>query len=72
MADQCYYRSNECGGELWTCKSCNEDFCDTHFHCTSLGTNVECRACEIKRQELEEETRTGDFEFVDDEENEVD
>lgn len=65
MAAQCYYRSEECSKVFWTCKSCGEDFCETHFHYTSLGKNVECRVCEIKRLELEEETRTGDFEFVD-------
>lgn len=42
--------------ELWECESCGEQFCQTHWHSTALGKDVECSSCErgrIERQEAE-------------------
>jgi len=47
--DVCYYNNELCRGELWKCRSCGEMFCQTHWHITSKGRNVECVACEGKR-----------------------
>lgn len=54
MADKCYYQDpSVCEGELWTCQSCGEQYCQAHSHSTSKGNNVECVACE--RVRLDEE-----------------
>jgi hypothetical protein len=51
-ANECYYRTADaCHGERWTCAGCNEKFCQTHFHVTDKGRNVECVACERRRAE---------------------
>lgn len=49
--DTCYYATPDCEGDLWTCQSCGEQFCQTHWHQTDKGTNVECVACERVRRE---------------------
>ena len=49
MTQTCYYDSELCNGKLWRCKTCGEWFCETHWHETDLGRNVECVACERKR-----------------------
>lgn len=46
----CYYDDPAvCEGELWECETCHENYCQTHWHETDLGTNVECVACERER-----------------------
>lgn len=50
MNDRCYYDNELCEGELWECESCNEEYCQTHFHVTDKGYNVECVACERERE----------------------
>lgn len=45
----CYYSTSDCAGEPWSCRTCGEEFCQTHFHTTQLGVNVECPACEAGR-----------------------
>ncbi len=43
-----------CGSEeTWECLTCGEVFCETHWHFTSEGTNVECTDCERAREETE-------------------
>lgn len=49
MEDKCYYDSPGCCEQLWECQTCNESFCDKHYHVTSKGKNVECVACEHRR-----------------------
>lgn len=49
MDSDCYYNNNNCEGECWQCLTCNEYFCETHWHETTLGRNVECVACEYTR-----------------------
>lgn len=50
----CYYRNEQfCRGELWTCITCGEDYCEQHNHTTALGNNVECVACERERLNAE-------------------
>ncbi len=51
----CYYGESVCQGELWTCETCNGEYCQTHWHQTSKGTNVECVACERERLDALEE-----------------
>ncbi len=52
--EQCYYQDPSfCKGEIWQCQTCEQDFCEAHFHNTEKGDNVECVACESER--LEEE-----------------
>ncbi len=36
--------------DLWECGTCGEMFCQTHWHETMLGKNVECSTCERKRE----------------------
>lgn len=48
---QCYYRSSVCQGPLWQCETCGEHFCETHWHQTDKGVNVECVGCERNRLE---------------------
>lgn len=45
---ECYFNDGAlgCQGDLWQCKTCGEWFCQTHFHVTDKGRNVECVACE--------------------------
>lgn len=46
----CYYADpNVCEGDTWQCITCGEHFCQTHWHETELGDNVECVACETSR-----------------------
>lgn len=52
---RCYYGSEICAGRLWTCKTCGERYCQTHWHETSKGQNVECVACERERIDAEED-----------------
>ena len=42
---------NLCGEayDTWECQSCGETYCQTHWHETELGMNVECSSCERKR-----------------------
>jgi hypothetical protein len=47
--DKCYYDSEQCEGELWTCRTCQQEYCQTHWHDTDKGTNVECVVCEHDR-----------------------
>lgn len=47
--ERCYYNNEVCRGELWTCVTCGEQYCQTHFHATDKGDNIECVACENKR-----------------------
>lgn len=56
--ETCYYRTEECTDDLWSCQTCGETFCSHHFHVTSKGTNVECVACEQAR--LEGETQNSE------------
>lgn len=62
MADTCYYSAQPgsahldaveeiCEGELWECQTCGEQYCQTHWHETELGRNVECVACERARKD---------------------
>ena len=46
---QCYYNTQRCEGKLWKCQTCGEHFCKTHWNKSSLGTCVECQACEQTR-----------------------
>jgi hypothetical protein len=48
---KCYYDDSICQGELWVCDTCEQSYCQTHWHQTSKGTNVECVACERNRKE---------------------
>ena len=50
---ECYYRDESCAGELWECLTCGEFFCQTHWHRTTKGENVECCACEYNRDDFE-------------------
>jgi hypothetical protein len=51
---ECYYGDAKvCRGETWQCETCREYFCETHWHKTSKGMNVECVACERIREEKE-------------------
>lgn len=50
---RCYHDTPECKGELWQCQTCGELFCQTHWHETSKGRNVECVACERQRRRRE-------------------
>jgi len=50
----CYFDTPECGGELWECQTCGEWFCQTHWHQTSKGYNVECAGCEYGREQAED------------------
>jgi hypothetical protein len=52
---ECYYDNELCEGELWECQTCHQEFCQTHFHSTDKGTNVECVGCEGERKEAQEE-----------------
>jgi hypothetical protein len=54
MKTSCYYDNDLCEGELWVCDSCKEEYCQTHWHVTELGKNVECVACERERLERQE------------------
>jgi len=51
---KCYYDTHECKGKLWTCATCDEIFCQYHWHETALGKNVECVGCEYFRLDEEE------------------
>jgi len=55
MTEQCYYQTTLCDGRLWTCRTCQQRFCETHTHTTSKGLNLECVACEKARLEQENE-----------------
>lgn len=46
----CYYNNELCKGALWQCQACKEWYCQTHFHWTTLGKNIECVACERERK----------------------
>ena len=47
---QCYYDDDViCHGELWTCLTCGESYCQGHWHSTDKGENVECVSCEYQR-----------------------
>ena len=48
---ECYYADNICEGELWQCETCEEWYCEIHWHETIKGHCVECCACEIARKE---------------------
>lgn len=48
--DKCYYDNDLCESDLWECLTCGEYYCQTHFHETSKGRNVECVVCEYQRQ----------------------
>lgn len=50
---ECYFQSEECAGELWTCETCQEQFCQTHWHRTDKGVNVECVGCENNRPDYD-------------------
>lgn len=50
--EKCYYNNELCAGVLWECSTCGESFCQTHWHQTDLGYEVECVACERERLEL--------------------
>lgn len=47
---KCYYDNELCCGDLWECRTCGEEFCQTHWHQTDLGHEVECVACERLRE----------------------
>lgn len=47
---RCYYDTPECEGELWQCKTCGNWYCQTHWHETEKGRNIECVACEGERE----------------------
>lgn len=51
----CYYRSEGCSTDTWECVSCHELYCEEHGHSTSMGTNIECVACERVRIDDAEE-----------------
>jgi hypothetical protein len=58
--DECYYGDpGVCSGDLWTCRTCGNRYCETHNHVTSKGENVECVACERERKD-EAELRRDD------------
>ncbi len=40
--------------DLWECDTCGESYCQTHWHQTELGKNIECSGCERKRLEESE------------------
>ena len=48
--DECHFVNELCIGRLWKCETCGELFCETHWHQTSKGKNVECSGCEGKRE----------------------
>lgn len=68
MSD-CYYDNQLCEGELWECQTCEQHYCQAHFHQTDKGENVECVACERERLEAEkkEDEKPRGWVFVDDE-----
>jgi hypothetical protein len=52
--EECYYNDvTVCGGGLWMCETCHQDYCTEHWHDTDKGHNVECVACERERKEKE-------------------
>ena len=51
---RCALPGISCHGRLWQCRTCREWYCQTHWHETSKGRNVECSTCEFRRQ-MEEE-----------------
>jgi hypothetical protein len=54
--ESCYYNDGDtCRGYTWDCQTCGETYCEAHNHTTSLGTDVECVACERERKENDEE-----------------
>lgn len=56
----CYYDNHLCAGLTWECQTCHEHYCQTHWHETSKGSNVECVACERERIETAKEDSTAD------------
>jgi hypothetical protein len=52
----CYYGDADvCDGELWECETCHQQYCESHYHETDKGRNVECVACERERKETDGE-----------------
>lgn len=51
QGSECYYKTPQCEGPLWTCETCGETFCEVHFHETDKGRNTECVACERQRKD---------------------
>lgn len=45
--------SGDCKGQLWTCRVCDEQFCEEHSHDTSDGRNVKCAECEYNDADFE-------------------
>jgi DNA-directed RNA polymerase subunit RPC12/RpoP len=56
----CYFEPATCYGELWTCQTCGEQFCQAHSHTTDRGRNVECAACEYNRPDFERDYPQGE------------
>lgn len=47
---QCVFHAHGgCSGPLWRCQTCLRSFCQTHYHTSQAGRNVECRACHEQR-----------------------
>lgn len=62
-SDGCYYADPDvCEGELWTCQTCGQSFCEVHWHETDKGHNVECVGCERVRETLDELEETDEDE----------
>jgi hypothetical protein len=49
----CYYADQQVckSAELWECETCQEQFCQVHWHETDKGRNVECVGCERERKD---------------------
>lgn len=53
VGDNCYFDNELCKGQLWQCQTCGEWYCETHWHKTEKGVNVECVACEYNSADYE-------------------
>ena len=51
---------NTCSGELWQCQTCDEWYCQYHFHVTAKGKNVECAACEYNAADYARDYPSGE------------
>lgn len=57
--NDCYFGEDDCQGQLWTCQTCGDRFCETHFHVTAKGRNVECCACEYNAADYARDYQEG-------------
>ncbi len=61
LVTTCYFDSDECAGDLWQCQTCGEWFCQTHFHVTAKGRNVECVAFEANEKDFRRDYPNGEY-----------